>query len=140
MSLSDIESFESFKQKLVDTNEAQYGEEIRTKYGGDAIERSNAKVKGMSQEQYEEAERLSFDVNEALKAAFEQGDPAGELAQKACALHKQWLCLFWDHYSKEAHIGVSRMYADDPRFTAYYDKIAPCCAVFLRDAVRIYCQ
>ena len=138
--MSDIESFESFKQQLVNENEAQYGEEIRAKYGDDAIERSNAKVKGMSQEQYAEAERLSFEVNEALKAAFEQGDPAGELAQKACSLHKQWLRLFWDHYSKEAHIGVSRMYADDPRFTTYYDKIAPGCAVFLRNAVLIYCR
>jgi hypothetical protein len=31
------------------------------------------------------------------------------------------------------------MYVDDPRFTAYYDKIAPGCAGFLRDAVKIFC-
>ena len=32
------------------------------------------------------------------------------------------------------------MYVDDPRFSEYYERIAPGCAVFLRDAVAIYCQ
>ena len=138
--MSDTEKFEGFKQKLIDENEAKYGEEIRKKYGDNMIDRSNAKVKGMTKEKYAEAERLSLEVNETLKAAFEQGDPAADLAQKACELHKQWLCYFWDHYSKEAHIGVSQMYVNDPRFTEYYDKIVPGCAAFLRDAVRVYCK
>jgi len=94
----------------------------------------------MTSEQYAQVEALSLELNNILKAAFEQGDPAGELAQKACELHKKWLCYFWDHYSKKAHIGVTQMYVDDPRFTAYYDKIAVGCAKFLRDAVLIYCK
>lgn len=140
INMSDVEKFEGFKQQMVDENENKYGEEIRARYGNETIDRSNAKIKGMSRERYAEVEKLSIQVNEAIKAAFEQGDPAGELAQKACELHRQWLCCFWDHYSKEAHIGVVQMYVDDPRFTAYYDKIAPGCAAFLRDAVQIYCK
>jgi hypothetical protein len=136
--MSDQEKFEDFKQGLIDENEANYGEEIRTKYGEDAAERSTAKVKGMTKEQYAEVEKLSQKFNETLKAAFEQGDPSSELAQKACELHKRWLCYFLDHYSKEVHLGVTQMYADDPRFTEYYDNIAPGCTVFLRDAVLIY--
>ncbi len=38
--------------------------------------------------------------------------------------------LYWDEYSEEAHIGLTEMYANDPRFGAYYDKISPGCAVF----------
>lgn len=138
--MSDKEKFEGFKQKLIHDNEQKYGAEIREKYGEDAISRSNAKIKGMSPEQYAEIERLSQELDDTLKAAFEQGDPASELAQKACELHKRWLSFYWDNYSKEAHLGVTQMYVDDPRFTKYYDKIAPGCAVFLRDAVRIYCD
>ena len=137
--MSDHEKFEGFIQKIVDDNEHQYGDEIRAKYGDDSINQSNTKVKGMTKEQYTEVERLSAEVNEMLKAAFEQGDPAGELAQKVCKLHKEWLCYYWNQYSKEAHIGVTQMYVDDPRFTAYYDKIAIGCAAFLRDAVLVYC-
>lgn len=140
ITMNDQEKFEGFLQKLVDDNEQQYGEEIREKYGDEQVRRSNAKVLNMSKEQYAELEKLTEDLNETLKAAFEQGDPAGELAQKTCQLHKKWLCFYWADYSKEAHMGVTQMYVEDPRFTAYYDKIAPGCAGFLRDAVAIYCK
>lgn len=138
--MSDKEKFNGFIQKMVDDNERQYGEEIREKYGDDVVNRSNTKVKGMSEKQYAEAEGLYREFNETLKAAFEHGDPECELAQKACELHKIWLCYFWDHYSREAHIGVTQMYVDDPRFKANYEKIAVGCAEFLRDAVLIYCK
>ena len=137
--MSKIMDFEDYKRKLVDDSEAKYGAEIRSKYGDAAVNGSNSKIKGMTRERYEEVERLSLEVNEAIKAAYKQGDPAGELAAKACELHKRWLCCFWDGYSKEAHVGLAQMYVDDPRFTEYYDKIAPGCAVFLRDAVTHYC-
>jgi len=138
--MSDKEKFDGFKQKLIAENEEKYGGEIRAKYGGETIDRSNAKLKGMTRGQYAETERLSQEVTEALKAALEEGDPAGELAQKAVALHREWLCCFWTDYSPEAHIGVAQMYVDDPRFAAYYDKIAPGAASFLRDAVLVYCK
>ena len=138
--MSDDEKFEGFKQKLIDDNERQYGGEIRAMYSGTVIDRSNAKFKSMNKEQYAEVERLSQELNDTLKLAFEQGDPKGELAGKTYALHKKWLCYYWAQYSKEAHIGVSQMYVDDPRFTDYYDKIAPGSAVFLRDLVHHFCS
>jgi hypothetical protein len=73
-----------------------------------------------------------------LEEAMESGDPAGAAAQKAADLHRQWLMHFWTEYSKEAHAGVARMYVEDERFTAYYDKTRPGTAKFLRDAVLIY--
>jgi DNA-binding transcriptional MerR regulator len=138
--MSDMEKFEGFKQKLINGNEEQYGTEVRAIYGDDTVNKSNARIKGMSKEQHAQVERLSLEVNKTLKAAFEQGDPASGLAQKACELHQKWLCCFWSEYSKEAHIGITQMYVDDPRFTAYYDKIAVGCAKFLRDAVLLYCK
>ena len=140
ITMSDKEKFEGFKQKLIEENEEKYGGEIRAKYGNKTVDRSNEKIKGMTKEQYDEMEKLSLEVNETLKSAFEQGDPASELAQKACELHKRWLDYFWDNYTKQAHLAVTQMYVDDPRFSEYYDKIAPGCAVFLRDAVLIYCN
>ena len=140
VNMSDTEKFEGFKQKLIDDNERQYGDEVRAKYGNKTVNKSNAKMKGMSKEKYDEVEKLSLELNNMLKAAFEQGDPASELAQMACGLHKKWLCCFWAGYSKQAHLGITQMYVDDPRFTAYYDKIVVGCAEFLRDAVLIYCK
>jgi DNA-binding transcriptional MerR regulator len=140
ITMSDNEKFEGFLQKMVRDNEAQYGEEIRAKYGDARVDRSNARLLNTSREQYSRMETLTDELNATLRAAVAQGDPAGELAQKACGLHKEWLCFYWDHYSREAHIAITQTYVDDPRFAAYYDRIAPGCAAFLRDAVAIYCR
>ncbi|MGF9908294.1 MerR family transcriptional regulator [Brevibacillus porteri] len=136
--MSDKQKFEGFKQKLIDDNEAQYGEEIRAKYGSDQVDKSNQKIKGMTEQEYAALEQLNEELHETLAQAFATGDPAHELAQKAADLHRQWLNFYWDSYSKEAHAGLAQMYVDDPRFTAYYDKDQPGVAEFLRDAVVIY--
>ena len=138
MTMSNNEKFEGFKQKMVDDNEKKYGKEIREKYGDDTINKSNAKVKNMTQEQYDEVTRLAEEVTTTLAEAFKTGDPASDLAQKAADLHKQWLTFYWKEYSQEAHTGLAQMYVDDERFTAYYDKEVPGTAAFLRDAVHIY--
>lgn len=138
ITMADKEKFEGFKQKIVDNNEDKYGKEIRKKYGDNIVDKSNVKVKGMSQKQYDEVMNLEQQVLDNLKAAMETGDPAGELAQKTADLHRQWLSFYWDQYSKEAHAGLAEMYVADERFTAYYDKIQPGASVFLRDAILIY--
>lgn len=139
--MSDVEKFEGLKRKAIEENEAAYGKEIRAKYGDEAIDASNAKLKAMSREQWKETQRLEEEIRETLKQAFLLGDPAGEAAQQACELHRQWLCMFWKEgmYSKEAHRALAEGYVADERFTAYYDKIAPGCTKFLRDAIEIYC-
>lgn len=138
ITMSDQEKFEGFKQKMIDGNEKKYGKEVREKYGDDVVDKSNQKVKGMTDDQYEEVTKLANEVRETLQAAFQTGDPTGELAQKAADLHRQWIGYYWPSYTKEAHAGVAQMYVDDERFTAYYDKEQPGTAEFLRDAIHIY--
>jgi DNA-binding transcriptional MerR regulator len=137
--MSDTEKFEGFKQNLIDENEQKYGAEIREKYGDAIIDKSNAKLKGLTQEQYDESVRLSAEIETAWRVTFETGEPAGELAQKACDLHRQWLCVMYPKYSKEYHKGLGEMYVADERFKAFYDKIVPGGTEFLRDAINIYC-
>jgi len=138
ITMTDKEKFAGFKQKMIDDNEKKYGQEIRAKYGDEQVDKSNQKIKGMTEEQYAEVEKLGNDVIAALNEAFAAGDPAGQLAQKAVDLHRRWLTYFWDSYTKEAHAGVAQMYVDNARFTAFYDQKQPGTAAFLRDAVLIY--
>lgn len=138
--ISDQEKFEELKQGMLVENEAQYGIEIRDKYGDEIVDASNAKLMGLTAQQFERAQELSSQINEKLKSACEQGDPSSPIAQEVCELHKEWLGFFWSHYSKEAHLGLAQMYVDDPRFKAYYDAIDAGCAEFLRDALTIFCQ
>lgn len=140
--MTDAEKFEGFKRKIIADNEAAYGQELRERYGEEAIDASNRKVSAMSASQWKDARELGELINQTLKEAFVSGDPAGKIAQKVCDLHRQWLCMFWQDgtYSKEAHKALADGYVSDERFTAYYDKIAIGCTKFLRDAIYIYCS
>lgn len=136
--MSNKEKFEGFKKNMIEDNEKEYGKEIREKYGDDTVDKSNKKIKGMTEEQYNEVTALESELLKTLSEAFEIGDPTGEIAQKAADLHKKWLSYYWTSYSKEAHAGLAQMYVDDERFTAYYDKEKPGTAEFLRDSILIY--
>lgn len=138
--MSDQERFEGFKRRMVEENERTYGEEARGLWGDDAVDASNAKVMAMGEAAWERTQMIEEEMAQALRAAMEEGDLAGENARRACSLHKAWLGAFWKEgmYSVEAHRGLAEMYISDERFKAYYDKIAPGAAQFLHDALMSY--
>jgi DNA-binding transcriptional MerR regulator len=138
MTMTDKEKFEGFKRRIIDENEQTYGKEIREKYGEDTVNQSNAKLQNMSQEEFEQANRLAEEIHIALAEAMKTGNPASEQAQKAAQLHKQWLMNYWAEYSKEGHAGLADMYTADDRFKAYYDKETKGTAEFLRDAIYVF--
>lgn len=137
--MTDSQKFEGFKQALIDENEQKYGQEVRERFGDGEMDRANNRLKGLTQQQYDEGERLRLLFEQTLKDAFEMGDPAGEQAQKACDYHRQWLSVFYPAYSREYHKGLADMYVADERFQANYEKIADGCTLFLRDAIYAYC-
>lgn len=136
--MTDEEKFEAFKEKLIAENEQKYGKEIRGKYGDETVDTSNAKLRGMSEEDYEAMTQLDTEIRTLLPQAVATGDPASELAQEVAAMHKEWIMYSWTTYSKEAHAGLADMYVADERFTAYYDQSVEGGAKFLRDAIYNY--
>jgi len=140
LTMEDREKFEGFKQNLITENEKTYGSEIREKFSNEVIDASNTKIKNMTSDEYEYIQKLSAQINEFLKEAHAKGDPNSELAQKVCELHREWIGYYWDHYSKEAHLGLAKLYVDDSRFKKYYDDIEEGCAEFLYAALKVYCS
>ena len=136
--MSDKEKFKGFKKTVIDENEKKYGKEIRSKYGDETIDKCNEKFMKMSEEEYNEAEALAKEIIEQLIEAKKIGDPSSKEAKALAELHKKWLCIYWDKYSKEAHVGVAQMYVYDERFKEYYDKHGDGLAEFLRDAIVEY--
>ena len=139
--MKDKEKFEGLKQQVLAENRAKYGEELDEKYGAAQMAASEEKVANMSQEQWNAQKAEEQEIAALLKEAMELGDPACTQAQRACDLHRQWLCRFWPDgtYTKEAHRVMGEMYVGDERFRAYYEAIAPGCAAFFRDALNLYC-
>lgn len=136
--MTDKEKFIGFKETLIKENEEKYGKEIREKYGDKTVDASNAKLMGLTQEQYAEMQKLAEEIVESLAKAVGKEDPSGEEGQRVAELHRKWLSFTWKDYSKEAHAGLAEMYLADERFTAYYDQYKEGAAQFLRDAIVAY--
>ena len=53
-------------------------------------------------------------------------------------MHGHWLRVCWPEgaYTPEAHKSLADGYVSDERFRAYYDKVVPGAAQFLRDAIH----
>lgn len=138
--MSDKERFAAFKEELVAENERRYGGEIREKYGDEAVDASNRKMLGMSEQEYQEFERLGAEIVSRLETAVRGKEATdGAEAKAIVALHKTWLMKTWNQYSREAHIGMGKMYVADERFRSYYDKNVDGCAAFLQEAIEAYC-
>ena len=139
--MNDKERFEAFKRHIVEENEAKYGREIREKYGDEEADRANACVLALTEAEYTQWKDLGQEILSALASAVRAGEtPEGAEGQRVAALHRRWLSYSWEAYTPQAHLGLAQMYAADPRFTAYYDREVPGCAVFLRDAIAAYAK
>ena len=49
--MTDQEKFEAFKRRTVEANETAFGQEIREKYGDEEMDRANACVLALTQEE-----------------------------------------------------------------------------------------
>lgn len=139
--MSDKEKFEAFKRRAVEANETRYGPEIREKYGDDTVDRANARLLALTEEEYRTWNALGEEIKAALTRAVRAGDnPAGAEGRRIAALHRRWLSYSWGTCTPQAHAGLGQLYTADERFTAYYDGDVPGCAAFLRHAIAAYAK
>ena len=137
--MSDQEKFEGFKKELVEKNEQKYGKEVREKYGDEVVDQSNAKMMGLTEEQYTHMQKLGEKINLLLEEAVKNHEYVeDEIGEQVALLHKEWLSYTWPTYSTQAHRGLVQMYVLDERFKAYYDKNVEGCAEFLKQAVEYH--
>ncbi|GAF13499.1 transcriptional activator TipA [Bacillus sp. JCM 19045] len=134
--MSNEEKFQAFKEKKIEQNETFYGDEIRQKYGSEALDIVNSKVRGMSQTDYETMQQLEQQLFNLLKEGVEKSDSSNQIASDIARTHKQWLLHTWQSYSAEAHKGLAALYLSDPRFTTYYDKVIPGATQLLHDSIQ----
>lgn len=141
IAMSNEEKFQGMKEQRIQDNERAYGQEVRARYGHEAADASNAKLRGMSQQAYQAMEALGADILRRLAKAVEaDASPSGEEGKAIYAMHREWLETSWPQYSAEAHKGLADTYVSDERFAAYYDQHAKGAAAFLRDAIHAWAE
>jgi hypothetical protein len=91
-------------------------------------------------------ERMEADQKELtarmirLAELMAEGKPVSDPeVQAEVDAHYRWVSRFWTP-SAEAYRNLGRMYVDDERFRANYEKIAEGLAAYQRDAMTVYAQ
>lgn len=124
--MNERDAFKALKGQTIEENERAHGREARERYGDDAVDAANERLASLSQDEWDEKDRLEQAILERLHAATATGDPSGEPARELARMHARWIALHWGEgrYSREAHRGLAQMYLADDRFRAYYDEAA----------------
>lgn len=139
---NDAARFEAFKREALRENERIYGEELRQRYGNDAIDESNRQVESLTHDQWNEAAQQSEQIAQALAAIAASSNAEerilGEEGRALCDLHRAWLMHYWTPamYTPAAHRSLAQMYVADERFAATYEAMAPNGARILCDAIE----
>lgn len=139
--MNESDAFEVLKGEKIAANERTYGKEARERWGDDAVDAANERMRSASRSEWDALERLGEKINRQLILAMETGDPAGAEAMELARMHARWIQGHWGagRYSPEAHRGLAQMYLADDRFCAYYDGAAGAGATeFLVKALEAY--
>jgi DNA-binding transcriptional MerR regulator len=115
-----------------------YEKEAKERWGEAIVEESKQRVKTMGREGLEKLKQEGEDISKALSELMHLG-PSDPQVQ---ALVKRHYTMTNQYYTVTPKIysGLGEMYVNDERFTVNYDKHKKGLAIFLRDAMKVYCE
>lgn len=129
----------ALNDSFIKKNMEKYEEEARQRWGDTELyKQSTERMKKMGKEGLARVAKEGEQIAEEIAAKMDRG-PIDAAVQTLIAKHYHWLSNFYEP-NLEMYRGLGQMYVDDPRFTDYYEKIAPGMAQFMRDAIVAYCD
>jgi DNA-binding transcriptional MerR regulator len=132
--LSPEEKFEVFG----DFDPDRYEEEVQERWGEtDAYAQSKRRTSSYRKEDWLRIKAEGEDVEARFAAALAAGVPAdSEQAMDIAEEHRQQISRNFYDCPPGMHAGLGRMYVEDERFTAHYEKRAAGLARYVSDAVQ----
>ena len=132
--MENTELFEGFSEE----KQKEYEEEIRQRYGEEKLRESQQRWSSYSEEKKRQIMEEGGANYRAMVVAMPFG-PGSLQAQEGVARWHQHLRYFYEP-TTEILLGLADVYNDDPRFAAFFQRIHPDLADFMRQAIKIYCE
>jgi len=129
--------FDGFDMSEIEKHKEQYKDEVRAKYPKEIVEESERRVARYGKSDWAAIQAEGGAINLAM-ADLMGHDPASPEVQ---AVIGRWFNLINDRFytcTPEIFRGLGDLYVQDERFTAFYDKVKPGLAPFMREAMQIY--
>lgn len=137
--MANKDRFEPFDMKQIEKHKEKYAEEVRQKYDKKVVDEAEQRTSKYTENDWKEIMFQWDTIYKKLAATMDKGpeDPQVQEAVEELRTH------ITDHFytcTPEIFRGLGDLYVDDERFSANIDKYRPGLAVFLREAMHIYCD
>ena len=134
ISLTPEEKFELFGENYSE----DYEREAEERWGDtEAWAQSQRRTAAYGKEDWVRIKEEAGDVERRFAEAMRSGVPAdSEQAMAIAEEHRQHIGRWFYDCPPEMHAGLGRMYVEDERFTANYERIAPGLARYVSTAVQ----
>ncbi len=133
--MKDEELYEGLDKKEMES----YAAEAKERWGNtEAYKQSRERVAKMSKDDMAKIKKDGEDLAREIGENMSKGAASPEV-QALIAKHYNSLRAFYEP-SLEMYRNLGIMYADDPRFAKYYDKFAPGLAIFMKQAIEVFCS
>lgn len=137
--MENKELFEGFDMNRIKAHQEKYRDEARQKWGNEIVDASEHRVKGYSEEKWAGIHSAMGEIYSRLASRMEAGPDDAEVQEAIQAWHHFITDNFYD-CSLEIFRGLGNLYVDDERFTVNIDKYKPGLALFMKEAMHIYCD
>jgi len=132
--MKDEELYDAFK----DPDTKEYQQEAKERWGNtDAYKQSMKKTGKLTKVEMEKMKKDGIELTKKLAGSMDKGIADKEV-QELIGRHYKGIQFLYD-CPLEMYRNLGKMYVDDPRFTAYFDRHRPGLAVFMRDAIAWFC-
>ena len=132
--VTNDELYEGFSKEQIE----RWEREVDERYDPELVEESRRRVRRMTKDQWKAVQDEGNSVTVALAALMDKEVSSAEV-QVQVARHHAWIERFYPA-SAEVYRGLGEGYAANPEFRAFYEKVRPGLADFLRDAMGYYAQ
>jgi len=132
--MTDKELYEGFSQEEIDAMR----NEVKKRWGEKELLEVEERIQKLGKEGWDDHKAKGEEINHLL-AELMDFHPSEKQVQQVVAMHFKHLNFYYK-ISKERYENLGKMYVDDERFKANYDKYRDGLSVFLRDAIFVFCQ
>ncbi len=132
--------FKGFDMKAIDEHKEKYAEEAKQRWGHtDAYKESERRTAKYTKEDWGRIQEKAANTYQKIIDNMDKG-PADPMVQEGVSEIRQNITDNFYNCTPEIFRGLGNMYASDERFFAFYEDIKPGLAVFLNEAITIYCD
>lgn len=137
--MSNKERFEPFDMTPIEEHKRKYAKEARQAYGDAMMDKVEERTGRYSPQEWADIMKQSEHIYTKIAAAMENG-PQDPQVQEGVAELRAWITDYFYDCTPDIFRGLGNLYVEDERFTANIDKYQTGLALFLRDAMHVYCN